>query len=108
VKDYVTGHGIVYEQPSSTGRLRLPVLPYLIGQYWDELALCLVHSLRPSCIRVVMGCETTDSWGGRVTVRIDPIGKIESIDQECDVGLGDKFEHGHALYIEMCKRGILK
>lgn len=85
---YYSSHLVEYESPDSIGFLSVDVLPFLIGKAWNDRALDWVHSLRPSCIRVVRynEAEKCDARNWRVTVRLDAGGKIESIEQEVEVG----------------------
>jgi len=98
-----------YEEPSRCDYLVLEVLPFLYGQPWDEFAKNFIASLRPSSVRVIgfNEAETTDSWLYRVTVHLDKDGTIQNIEQEVLVGLDGGYEHGHALWEEGRKRGIL-
>src|SRR5690349_10525858 len=64
---------------------RVKILPELIGKQWDDEALKLCHSARPSMIRVTAGEETTDSILWRITVRTNKKGVIESVTQEAEV-----------------------
>ena len=85
------------------GYASLPMLQFLNGQPWDAFAFGLVHSLRPFMLRVVCGCEHTDSWPWRVTVRLENDGQtIREIVQEVEVCGGS----GNDIYKEMEKRGI--
>ena len=97
---YVTSWQKPYEEPNSIGYLSLPILHFLVGRTWDQLALNFVHSVNPKCIRVVVAEETTDAVCGRVTVRLDKDWKITSIDQECEVGLEGGYDHGQHLWTE--------
>jgi len=99
-KEYISNHRVEYEAPQSTGYLCVEVLPFLKGRKWDEVALAYVHSLRPSCIRVVNGIQvgfsTDDAITWRVTVVIGG-GRITNIEQEVEVGLPEGVVHGDAL-----------
>lgn len=95
-----------YSPPTRTGFLGLPVLQFLWGQPWDQLAQNFVHSLRPSHVRVSDGDVKCDSQSWRVTVYVRE-GMIVSMEQEVEVGLDGGFEHGHGLYCEALKRGIV-
>jgi hypothetical protein len=97
--DFFTSCSEPYEQPTRLGYTSVDVLPLLTGKPWDEVALAFVHSLRPSCIRVIKHnhAETTDARTWRVTVYLDEKELIESISQEVQVGLPEGVQHGHAL-----------
>lgn len=85
----------------------IPVLSELWGLVYDDpLVTALLHSLRPSEVRVIPygGLETSDAWTWRVTVKLDPTGRIESITQEVEVDLGDHYEHGYAVTCDVRKR----
>ena len=101
--DYRGMHGKRYEQPDKIGYAEFPVLTFLVGQPWDELALRCVHSLRPSMIRVTEGEETTDSQPWRVTVCLERDGHtIARIKQEVEVSGGT----GSDLYVALRELGI--
>lgn len=103
--DYYRGsQGEDYEVPSRRGYTSINVLEFLTGLPWDDFALCWVHSLRPSSIRVTADWETTDACCWRVTVYVGKDGRIKRIRQEVEVGLGDQYEHGHALGLELSRR----
>lgn len=84
-------HHVLYEPPSHRGYMSVDVLPQLIGTPWNAAALNLVHSLRPSALRVVdtkRGGITLDSRTWRVTVYLGPDDRtIRRIEQEVEVGL---------------------
>lgn len=108
MKNYFSSHAVDYTEPEQKGLACIPILHFLYGQPWDQLALNYVHSVRPSCIRVVHYHErqTTDFISYRVTVTLDDRELICIIQQEVSVGLEGGFEHGHDLYIKAKKRGI--
>jgi hypothetical protein len=83
---YCGRQGEDYMPPSVFRYRRVSILPDLIGKYWDDAALNLCHSARPSMIRVTCGEETTDSVLWRVTVRTNAKGVIEQVTQEAEVG----------------------
>ena len=77
-----------YERPSSNGYTIVPVLHYLKGKPWDDMAMNYVHSLRPSYIRTSTGKIDADSKPWRVTVFLKEDEKtIDYIEQEVEVGL---------------------
>lgn len=70
------------------GMTSLPVLPFLVGRLWNNAALNVVRSLRPSEILVTKGVRTLDCVNWRVTVIVADDGRtIRSITQEVVVGL---------------------
>jgi len=84
---YYSKHRVEYKEPSRQSGNCFPVLEFLKGRQWDNFALGIVHSLRPSCIRVTYGEVTCDSCHWRVTVYVDDDSKIKRIEQEVVVGL---------------------
>lgn len=93
---YCSKQGVPYVAPEWTGYLVLDMLPMLWGHPWNQVALNLVHAIRPTSIRVTTGATTTDAQEGRVTVTVTDDGMILHIAQECSVGLVGA-EHGAAL-----------
>lgn len=83
---YLGSQGKQYIGPSTLRYGDVSILPDLIGRRWDDDALKLCHSARPSMIRVTSGEETTDAILWRITVRINEKGVIESVTQEAEVG----------------------
>jgi len=69
------------------GYTSIPVLPFLTGKPWNNLAINWMKALRTSDIRVTTGFVTLDTCPWRVTVLIDENKIIKSITQEVDVGL---------------------
>lgn len=94
---YRTHHVVSYKNPERLGWTVLEVLRELWGRPWDQYALNLVHSLRPTGIRVTNSGMTLDAQTWRVTVYLEEDDRtIAKIDQEVEVGcLGAK--HGHGL-----------
>ena len=92
----------VYEPPDTTSTAHLPVLQFLIGRPWDDDALNVVHSLRPSRIRVVVGGEEkTDSYPWRVHVYLDDQHRIVDVVQQVEVGcVGRKNGNDVMYYVE--------
>lgn len=84
------------------GYASLPVLPYLKGHPYNDLAKRIIHSLRPSVVRVSYDYLTCDACCWRVTVMLDKDHKIESITQEVEVGGGT----GMDLYRDMKEAGV--
>lgn len=108
MKDYRTSHAISYEPPERMGYLSLPVLQFLWGQPWDDLALNLVHSLQPSALRVIYwgGVEKTDAIRQRVTIYLNKDDTIRSMEQEVNVGLVGQ-SNGHTLWVTIRERGLV-
>ena len=102
MKNYNDIQGKTYI-PSSIrfGSTSIPVLEFLKGLEWDEMALGFVHSLRPSMIRVTQGEATADSQRWRVTVVVDKNNIIQEIKQEVQVWLPDDMEDGYSLRIKL-------
>jgi hypothetical protein len=98
---YRTHHLKNYILPDHIGFMALPVLSQLIGRKWDAVALGLVHSLRPSAVRVTRDEETTDAVCWRVTVRVDGADRVEEIYQEVEVGLPDGIKNGREMRLAL-------
>jgi len=88
---------MVPQEPKSTSYAVIKVLPVLTGKVFDMKALDLIHSLRPSILRVTSGEIKCDSRLWRVTITVDNSNVIKDIVQEVEVGCDSGFEHGHAL-----------
>lgn len=92
--EYFTTHMSEFRRFNKIGFTSLDVLPELNGKVWNDYALGLVHSLRPSSIRVTDSETKLDARTWRVTVYInnktDRI--IERIRQEVEVGLPDDID----------------
>ena len=87
---YRTRHVRDYSPPNHRGYTCLDVLQVLWGKPWDAAALNVVHTLRPSGIRVVRRGDavTLDARTWRVTVSLEDDDRtIASIEQEVEVGL---------------------
>jgi hypothetical protein len=84
--DYRCTLGVEYEQTELYAYCCLPVLQVIWGRKWDQDALNVVGSLRPSYIRVTNGEEKCDARPWRVTVTVDDNDTIECIHQEVIVG----------------------
>ena len=101
---YRTTHRKDYIEPKSIGWSSIPVLEFLNGLPWDDLALGFLHAVNPSCIRVTDGCTKCDAITGRVTVYLKEDSKtIKKITQEVRVGLPDGINNGHELNIALRK-----
>lgn len=90
------------EEEQERGILSLPVLEFLNGRAWDNAALNVIRSLRPSSIRVTKGVITVDSCRWRVTVWLEGNDRtIKRVTQEVEVGLvGCRYGSDVADYIE--------
>lgn len=98
MKDYHSAQGVTYEPVSDArGFTLIPVLDFLKGRKWDEIALAYVGALNPKCIRVTRGECTCDAMSERVTVFVDKQDIIQSIDMSVTVHLPDGVDHGHHL-----------
>lgn len=95
--DYYTISSEWFEDFPARGYTSIPVLEFLKGREWDDIALAFVHGLRPECIRVTRGEQTCDSRTWRVTVIINEDNIIEEITQEVSVGLPDGIDNGYEL-----------
>lgn len=85
----------------------IPVLPFLNGQPWDELALAFVSMLNPYYIRVTSGELTTDAISPRVTVFMNEDNlTIRKIELENKVWLPETIENGSALMRAANARGL--
>ena len=96
--DKYRGRSVSYEPPDIRSYTSLTVLPQLNGRPWDQFALNMIHSLRPSSIRVNIGgggIANASRW--RVTVALEEDDRtIREITQEVEVAcVGAK--HGHGL-----------
>lgn len=97
---YRSQHLVDYEPPKGHGFSVLPQLQELWGRPWNQYALNLVHSLRPSCIRVTNSGIKLDARTWRVTVYLEDDDRtIRRIEQEVQVGcVGAKHGHGLSKY----------
>ena len=87
---YRSSHGVELKRVNDIGFTCIPVLAFLNGKPWDNMALNYVHALRPNYIRVVEhhGGITADAYSWRVTVWLQPDNRtIGRIEQEVEVGL---------------------
>jgi hypothetical protein len=91
---YFSPGGRPPEPPKRIGWLDVDVLPDLVGRKLDEAAFGMIHSLRPSIIRVSRGEVLCDAWPWRVTVWVTPDDRIIEITQEVEVGLPLGVQHG--------------
>lgn len=71
----------------------IPVLEFLNGRPWNNMALNYVMGLRPSAIRVTTGAVTADSYCWRVTVHLELDERtIKRIEQEVQtMGVGCRY-----------------
>jgi hypothetical protein len=98
IDQYIGKTGKPFQEFPNRGYTVVPVLHFLRGKMWDEVAIGYVQSLRPSYVRVITD-GTIDlmaiSW--RVTVELSPSGGIRQITQEVQVGLPAGINCGHDL-----------
>jgi len=88
---YRTSHVAHYKRPDEFCWTVIPVLQFLWGKPWNNMALNFMPSLRPGGIRVVGGkagnCITCDCSTWRVTVYLEDDDRtIRRIEQEVDGG----------------------
>lgn len=91
---YTTGLTESYEEPQHCGLATLPVLTFLEGKPWNDLALSAVNSLRPSSIITITAPHPNSGWNPpddrrdwRVVVYLKSDGRtIKRIEQECLIG----------------------
>jgi hypothetical protein len=85
---FFSPYAVIVPMPKRIGYTGIEVLPELKGKLWNNAALCFVHGLRPSAIRVTQGKCTADMMAWRVTVFVEADNRtIFRIEQEVDVGL---------------------
>ena len=86
---YLSDLGVSFDRGGEWGWTSIPVLEFVNGRAWNNAALIVVHSLRPSSIRVLVGGgrkANASNW--RVTVALEDDGRtIAHITQEVEVGL---------------------
>ena len=100
---YYTTHKRDYDAPDRRAFMSVNALPDLVGAPWNDHALGIVHSLRPSSIRVTYGEETCDARLWRVTVHVDRNDIITRITQE--VAVVPHGEHQNGLDVQEWMRG---
>jgi len=96
-KPYLIGN----QQVAARAYTTIRVLEFLNGRPWDDIALAYVHALRPSMIRVTCGETTLNVILWRVTVFTDQNNIIKYIEQEVEVALPERIEHGQHLREEL-------
>lgn len=66
----------------------IPVLEFLNGRPWNNMAFNILKAVRPSCIEIInLGdCETLDCMNWRVRVYLNKSGSISNITQEVSCG----------------------
>ena len=85
---YICYHEEKYCRPNGIGYCALPVLQFLWGKPWDNMAENFLASLRPSAVRVSYGSLTSDAHTWRITVILENDKRtIKKIEQEVEVGL---------------------
>lgn len=93
-------NGSSYVDPESTSGGTIEVLPQLNGKPFNNEAINLIHSVRPSCIRVTTDRICLDARQWRVTVYLkkDDI-TIRKIEQEVQIGC-----YGHGEYKDVSNK----
>ncbi|BAG41691.1 hypothetical protein [Ralstonia phage phiRSL1] len=71
--------------PLKEVRMCVPFPKSLLGRKWDETALAVVSTLKPTYIRVTEGALKTDWRPGRVTVGVDKNNVIQWGNTEIEV-----------------------
>lgn len=104
---YRTSHGVPYQKPNGwVSWTSIPVLEQLKGKPWNNMALNMVHALRPSTIRVTKDCLTADSSVWRVTVALEEDNKtIKEITQEVEIACNG-IRNGYDAYLYMKDKEI--
>ena len=84
------------------GYILIPVLDFLKGYPWGDVAKSFVFSLRPSAIRFVEEGQATrdDSHRWRVTITVRA-NMIQHIEQEVEIGLVGTIRNGHDLRLRL-------
>ena len=110
IDGYQGGWGCKYVEPAGVGFTVIPVLQFLNGEPWDEVALAYVHALRPSRIRVNnTGTWKLDAMAWRVSVHLDADDRtIRKMTQEVKVGLPEDIANGHELDWRLADRPSFK
>lgn len=92
-------------QITATSWTTIPVLEFLWGLPYDEIARAYIHALRPSEVRVIDdGYEKSNAVTWRVTVKIE-FGVITEIEQEVEVALASGIAtNGYELDVALAKR----
>lgn len=94
-KPFVCQHLEPYDWHGPRGFTSIYVLQFLWGKPMSRIAMGYIHALRPSCLRIVESCETSDAILWRVTVHLeDDKITIRNIEQEVEIagGAGAKLE----------------
>ncbi len=106
-EDYKGKHdgiqGKVFEPFNRRGYCSIPVLEFLKGREWNDVALAYVHALRPTRIRVIEDGRTqmnSENW--RVTIYLAEDKTIKSLFQEVEVGLPEGYESSYE-FINICR-----
>jgi hypothetical protein len=98
-------HGKVPENYDSAVWTCIPVLQFLWGRPWNNMALNYVTGLRPSMVRVTLGEVTCDSYTWRVTVYLEEdMRTIKKIEQEVQTwSIGCRYGADLMLHLERFK-----
>ena len=97
MKDFHSTHLVRFEMRDNftgEGYTVLPVLGFLVGQVWGEMALAYCSALRPSCIRVTTGLIKLDACTNRITVYTEPDDTITAVEMEVSLGLPEGVRFG--------------
>lgn len=99
---YFGSHGDALQPVGASCYPVIPVLEFLWGKPWNNMALNFIQALRPSMLRVTQGEVTCDSRTWRVTVYLESDNRtIKRIEQEVVAGaLGIRFGSDLHCYME--------
>ena len=102
---FIGVHGEIPDQTSSLVYTEIPVLHFLWGRPWNNMALNYVMGLRPYRIRVTTGECTADACLWRVTVFLERDKRtIKRIEQEVQTwGIGCRYGADLKLHHERFK-----
>jgi hypothetical protein len=85
---------IPYQSLASCDLTIVPVLKFLWGMYWNNLALNWVNTLRPSCLTVTVNNDYTPKIAWEVVVYVQQLNAdnktdflIDRITQNCSAGI---------------------
>lgn len=100
---YISSNGSLYEKPKTIGYNVIEILPILNGKKLSEYSMAIVHSARPSSIRIVKDEQTTDSYIWRVTIYIDKDEVIKRITQEVEIALPKDCKYSGSVLNKICQ-----
>lgn len=96
--DYHTTHGISVkdfdDEFDCSSYISVPICQWLTGTPWNDEALAYVWAFNPTGIRVTTGGMKLDAWQGRITVFVDDVDIIQSIEKEVNIPLPGGFNYG--------------